>query len=31
VYFVFVNFIVVVVVVDPGTVSDRAEVKFIFY
>jgi hypothetical protein len=31
VYFVFVKFIVVVVVVDPGTVSDRAEVKFIFY
>lgn len=30
VYFVFVKFIVVVVV-DPGTVSDRAEVKFIFY
>jgi len=29
VYFVFVKFIVVVV--DPGTVSDRAEVKFIFY
>ena len=30
VYFVFVKFIVVVVV-DPGTVSDRAEVKFIYY